>query len=263
MVGSRKRESSLRKSARLKKKKRKIPVDESEGTDLGSHLHTDSESEEDLVVVHQEEAVASSPQVPDPNEDRERTPTPDRDQEEEVIIGSDLEGALSDNMPTRLKYSKFRGDGRQDVDDWFSEFQSIALANQEDDQIKQRIFQGLLKGEALKWYQDVPVATRNDWDNFILTFLRTFWEAGGEARALGRLSRITMKSSESVRKYGQRVKALIQKLTTDAAPALQVEWYVAGFPEKMGFQIRQSRPATLREAMEAAQNYDVIHTAIN
>ena len=65
-----------------------------------------------------------------------------------------------------------------------------------------------------------------------------------------------MKSSESVRKYGQRVKALIQKLTTDAAPALQVEWYVAGFPEKMGFQIRQSRPATLREAMEAAQNYE-------
>ena len=65
-----------------------------------------------------------------------------------------------------------------------------------------------------------------------------------------------MKSSESVRKYGQRVKALIQKLTTDAAPALQVEWYVAGFPEKMGFQIRQSRPTTLREAMEVAQNYE-------
>jgi hypothetical protein len=35
-----------------------------------------------------------------------------------------------------------------------------------------------------------------------------------------------------------------------------VEWYVAGFPEKMGFQIRQYRPETLRDAMEAAQNYE-------
>ena len=65
-----------------------------------------------------------------------------------------------------------------------------------------------------------------------------------------------MKSFESVRKYGQRVKALIQKLTTNAALGLQVEWYVAGFLEKMGFQIRQAQPTILREAIEAAQNYE-------
>jgi hypothetical protein len=59
-----------------------------------------------------------------------------------------------------------------------------------------------------------------------------------------------------VRKYGQRVKALIQKLTMEIAPSVQVEWYVAGFPEAMGFQIRQTRPANLREAMEAAHNYE-------
>ena len=140
-------------------------------------------------------------------------------------------------MPTHLKYSKFRGDGSQDVDDWFSEFESIALANREELETKQRIFQGLLKGEALKWYQDVPDATRNDWDNFTPLFLQTFREVRGEAKALGRLSWITMKSLELVWKYGQRVKVLIQKLTTNAAPALQVEWYVAGFPQKMGFHI--------------------------
>ena len=67
---------------------------------------------------------------------------------------------------------------------------------------------------------------------------------------------MTKKPAESVRKYGQRVKALIQKLTTEIAQSVQVEWYVAGFPEKMGFQIRQTRPNTLREAMEAAQNYE-------
>jgi hypothetical protein len=67
---------------------------------------------------------------------------------------------------------------------------------------------------------------------------------------------MTMRTSESVRKYGQRVKALIQKLTIKIAPSVQVEWYVVGFPEAMDFQIRQTRPANLREAMEAAHNYE-------
>jgi hypothetical protein len=42
----------------------------------------------------------------------------------------------------------------------------------------------------------------------------------------------------------------------EIAPSVQVEWYVAGFPEAMGFQIRQTRPANLRDAMEAAHNYE-------
>ena len=82
-----------------------------------------------------------------------------------------------------------------------------------------------------------------------------FQEAGKEARALGCLSWMIMKTFELVWKYGQRVKALIQKLTIEIALSMQVEWYVVGFLEEMGFQIRQARPATLREAMEAAQNY--------
>jgi hypothetical protein len=67
---------------------------------------------------------------------------------------------------------------------------------------------------------------------------------------------MTMRTSESVRKYGQRVKALIQKLTMEIASSVQVEWYVAGFPEAMGFQIRQTRPAILRDTMEAVHNYE-------
>jgi hypothetical protein len=42
----------------------------------------------------------------------------------------------------------------------------------------------------------------------------------------------------------------------EIAPSVQVEWYVAGFPEVMDFQIRQTRPANLRDAMEAAHNYE-------
>ena len=32
----------------------------------------------------------------------------------------------------------------------------VALLNQEEPVVKQQIFQGVLKEEALKWYKDVP-----------------------------------------------------------------------------------------------------------
>jgi hypothetical protein len=96
-------------------------------------------------------------------------------------------------LVTRLKYSRFKRDGSQDVDDWFGEFEATTLANQEDPLSKRRIFQGLLKGEALKWFQDVSETVRADWEDFTNLFLRTFREAGGPGRALGRLSKMTMK----------------------------------------------------------------------
>ena len=159
------------------------------------------------------------------------------------------------NIP-RLKYRKFRGDGKDDVDDWLCEFNSTAAANQEDVETKLRIFQGLLKGEALHWYQDLSEAVRNDWEELTTMFLRTFREVGGEARTLGRLSKMKMERDESVRRYGQRVRSLIHKLTPGIVPSVQIEWYVAGFPDDMGFQVRQARPRTLQEAMETAQNYE-------
>ena len=126
------------------------------------------------MVIQEEGPTASPSQIPDPDERSERSPTPDF--VEEVLFGSEREDSLSNNMlvSTCLKYSRFQGDGSQDVDDWFCEFGSIALVNQEDLEVKQRIFQGLLKGEALKWYQDILDQNRNEWDEFISLFLRTF-----------------------------------------------------------------------------------------
>ena len=86
----------------------------------------------------------------------------------EGIEGTDPSSSSkdSDNMPTttRLKYSRLKGDGSQDVDEWFCKYESIALANQKENEAKVRIFQGLQKDEALKWYQEVPDWTRNNWE---------------------------------------------------------------------------------------------------
>ena len=217
-----------------------------------------SGSEEDLVIV------LDLGLRPDPRPERSVSPEVDvppdlvREEPEEgpVIRSSDKEQSSDEaNVMvgnTRLKYTKFRGDDLMDVDDWMAEFEATVEANQEDLASKRRVFHGLLKGEAVRWYQDILAAIRNDWGQLTELFLRTFREVGGEARALGRLNKVTMRTNESVRKYGQRVKGLIKKLTTDIAPSIQMEWYVAGFPEEMGFQIQQSRPATLREAMESA-----------
>lgn len=112
----------------------------------------------------------------------------------ESTLEGDPEPEESGMAPsTRLKYKQFRGNGRTDVDDWYGEFESTALANEENADSKHRIFQGLLKGEALKWYQDLEEEEKNDWGVLIPLFLRTFREAGGEARALGQLSKIYLK----------------------------------------------------------------------
>ena len=61
------------------------------------------------MVNREEESAANPSQVLDQNEWKERSPTPDF--EEEILVTSDTEESSSDNMPTCLKYNKFRGDG--------------------------------------------------------------------------------------------------------------------------------------------------------
>ena len=259
MVGAQPEELGGRRSTRLLQKRGRVLVHDLPGTNLLPRIQTAVEREGDVIVVSLAGTSAAGPgTAPDPEEEEVVADEVEADAGVEEETEEEEEDEEDNPMApsTRLKYNRFKGDGSQDVDEWLCEFESIALANQEDPDAKRRIFQGLLKGEALQWYQDVPERTRNDWTSFVTLFRRTFREAGGEARALGKLSRMTMRSSESVRKYSQRVKALIQKLTTAIAPSVQVEWFVAGFPEEMGFQIRQTRPATLQEAVEAAQNYE-------
>jgi hypothetical protein len=160
-----------RKSARLEKRRRvPSPSMSPRRKDLFAELEI-----EDSVLVTPPRETSSIPRSgsSDLNPDRQ-DPKPE----------GEGTGSEEETM-TRLKYKRFKGDGHQDVDDWFSEFESIAVANQETEEAKQRIFQGLLKGEALKWYQDVPVRNWNDWDQLTMAFLQAFRKVGGEARALG------------------------------------------------------------------------------
>ena len=251
MKHSQERGQLERRSARLARTKARVDEREEFSSIRLGDVHFTSESEDEGITVGQVEVIVT------PGPDQAAPAGPEVREEREASV-DELSSNKSDIMPstTCLKYSRFKGDGSQDVDDWLTEFRSTAAANQEEPAVALRIFQGLLKGEALKWYQNFPNWIRTSWDQLSNLFLRTFREAGGEARALGRLSKMTMEKLESVRRYGQRVKALIQKLTTEISPTVQVEWYVAGLPEKMGFQIRQARPTTLNEAMEAAQNYE-------
>ena len=238
------------RSVRLARTKARIDNSEEFGSIRLGDAHFRSGSGDEEITVGEIEVIVT----PGPDQ---ATPAGPKVPEGEASV-DELSSDDSDIMAstTRLKYNRLKGYGNQDVDDWLTEFKSTAAANQEKPAASLHIFQGLLKGKALKWYQDVPDLTRTNWDQLSNLFLRTFREARGEARALGRLSKMTMGKSESVRRYGQRVKALIQKLTTEISPTVQVEWYVVGFPEKMGFQIRQARPTSLREGMEAVQNYE-------
>ena len=108
-----------------------------------------------------------------PGPDQAPPTGPEVQEEERRASVNELSSNESDIMPstTRLKYSRFKGDGSQDVDDWLTEFKSTAIANQEEPATILRIFQGLLKGEALKWYQDVPEWIQTNWEQLSSLFL--------------------------------------------------------------------------------------------
>ena len=98
-----------RRSARLAKTKRRIDVGDQPSASQDLEHHSASGSEEEQVVVGQVEVVV--------------TPSPDRSDpvgpEVEVATGGERVEEDGDDMPstTRFKYSRFKGDGSQDVDD--------------------------------------------------------------------------------------------------------------------------------------------------
>ena len=165
------------RSARLARTKARVDNSEEFRSIRLGDAHFRSESKDEEITVGQVEvSVTLGP-------DQATLAGPEVQEEERRASVDELLSDESDIMPsmTRLKYSRFKGDGSQDVDNWLTEFKSTAIANQEELATILRIFQRLLKGEALKWYQDVPDRIRTNWEQLSSLFLRTFREAGGEA----------------------------------------------------------------------------------
>jgi hypothetical protein len=152
----------------------------------------------------------------------------------------------------RLKYNKFRCDGSQDADEWIKEFDVTIEANQEDPDTRSRIFPGLLRGEALLWYDDVPAATRHDWAQLSALFKTTFQDLGGDHGITNRLNELVQREGEPIRSFGHRMKSLMAKLSYAAPAPMQIEWYVSGIDPEVARYVRRHQPATLREAMELA-----------
>ena len=152
MKRSRDKGQSERRSARLARTKARVDNNEDFGSIWLGDAHFRSRSEDEGITVGQVEVIVT------PGSDQAAPTEPEVEEEEREASGDGLSSDESDIMPstTRLKYNRFKGDGSHDVDDWLTEFKSMAIANQEEPATILRIFQGLLKGEALKWYQDVP-----------------------------------------------------------------------------------------------------------
>ncbi|KAL3697836.1 hypothetical protein R1sor_011912 [Riccia sorocarpa] len=76
---------------------------------------------------------------------------------------------------TRLRYSHFRGKSGKDPDTFLQEFLQVSEANKEESTTDRlRIFPGLLKDRASRWYRNTEAATRADWVTFTKAFLAEF-----------------------------------------------------------------------------------------
>ena len=170
MKQSQGRSQPERRSAWLAKTKRRIDFgDEFSSIRLGE-VHCRSGLEDKGIIVGQIEVVVT------PEPDRASLAKPEVEEEVEGTREDEVLLEESDTMPstTCLKYNRFKGDGSQDVEDWLTEFKSTALANQKELATRLQIFQGLLKGEALKWYQGIPDRIQDHWEQLTNLFLQTF-----------------------------------------------------------------------------------------
>ena len=147
MKHSQERGQPERRSARLARTKERVDGSEEFGSIRLGDAHFRFGFEDEGITVGQVEVIVT------PGPDQAAPGGPEVWEERESSV-DELSSNESDIMPstTRLKYSRFKGDGSQDVDDWLTEFKSTAAANQEEPAAPLQIFQGLLKGEALKWY---------------------------------------------------------------------------------------------------------------
>jgi hypothetical protein len=64
-------------------------------------------------------------------------------------------------MPRNIKYNIFKGTG-QNVDDWLEEFNAVADANKESAESKAKMFHGMLRKAALKWYYTLEAPICNN-----------------------------------------------------------------------------------------------------
>src|SRR5450759_1378299 len=136
----------------------------------------------------------------------------------------------------RIKYTRFKGDGSQDVDDWMEQYLATLAANDEGDvETTKRLFRGVIEGEALRWYGMLDQAVKADWPTLKSAFEQEFREIGADSRVMSRLNSIKMKPSNTLRSYTQRVHQLVGKLSTPPAN-LQMEWFISGLPELLDFE---------------------------
>jgi hypothetical protein len=136
---------------------------------------------------------------------------------------------LPQRMPPsyRLKYARFKGKG-QDVDEWLDQFAATLGANDENDlDTTKRLFHRLQKGEALRWYNGLLLAAKNDWNQLKRAFETDFRDVGTDSRILEKLGEATMEPSDTLRSYSQRVRQVISKLANPTLANLQLEWFIA------------------------------------
>jgi hypothetical protein len=142
------------------------------------------------------------------------------------------------------------------VDDWLDQFSATLAANDEGDvENKKRLFLGLLEGEALRWFNTLTPAVKDNWDQLQRAFEEEFQEIGKDAKVMAWLGSIRMKSIDTLRSYTQKVQQLVGKLSVNSPANLQLEWFMSGLPALLDFEVRKSDPQMLAAAIEIAKKY--------
>ncbi|KAL3679597.1 hypothetical protein R1sor_022553 [Riccia sorocarpa] len=113
---------------------------------------------------------------------------------------------------SRLRYGIFKGREGEDPDTFLQKFDKITIANRESTEVdKVRIFPALLHKRAAKWVHGLDIAVRQNWVQLRESFLNEFMDLDFDSRVIGKLNRLRRKKKESLRRYTQRFRDLVDQ----------------------------------------------------
>ncbi|CAM6125591.1 unnamed protein product [Calypogeia fissa] len=112
----------------------------------------------------------------------------------------------------RIKYTQFKGSWSQDVDNWMEHYLATATNDEVDNDTRKKLFQGLIGGEALKWYNALDAKTRDDWDRLKTAFKREFREIEVDARIMQKLNDLCWSFRSTGKEFKKEDETVKQQL---------------------------------------------------
>ena len=216
-------------------------------TPIASKSH---QTEESLSGTSSEDSSEAEPTSPRPSEKvlpsserRPREPSPTRPSGGYGKIG---------------KVQDFTGSLEEDVENWFGHFEMVAQGNRWDNLAKSIQLYSFLKGQALKWYGTLLMEEKQDYEVVRALMIQEFHSENRREDLYNQVKKRKQQENESVNEYALDMERYLRGIDPHMGEREKINYFLEGLKSKYRYQVIRKRVRSLREAVEAAKDEEII-----